>query len=98
MSNKLAIEIEYKGNLPKLYKEVSKKLNFEIKDNSLESVKKIVSGLITIIDGISTLRNEASDAHGREINPQKHTGILAVNISFTICQFILDSYKCNIKS
>lgn len=98
LSNKLDMEIEYKGNLPKLYKEVSKKLNLEIKDNSLESEKKIVSGLITIIDGISTLRNEASDAHGREINPPKHTGVLAVNISFTICQFILDSYKCNIKS
>ena len=98
LSNKLDMKIDAKGNLPKLYKEVSKKLNFEIKENSLESVKKIVSGLITIIDGISTLRNEASDAHGREINPSKHTGVLAVNISFTICQFLLDSYKDKIKS
>lgn len=91
------LEIDNSGDLQKLYKIVANNMNLKITENSPENIKQILSGFINIINGIAPLRNLASDAHGRLIEPPQHIAKLAVNSSLTICDFLLDSYEYQYK-
>ena len=88
---------DYKGDLIKLYKEVSKILNMNPADYADDCLKQILSGVFSIINGISTLRNDFSDAHGR--SPQKLYKIderhakLAVNLSKSIAEYLFLTYE-----
>ncbi len=59
--------------------------------------KQILSGIISIIDGLSNLRNVMSDAHGKSktkhYKPAARHAILAVNITKTISEFLYASWK-----
>ena len=88
---------DYKGDLIKLYKEVSKALNMNPADYADDCLKQILSGVFSIINGISTLRNDFSDAHGR--SPKKSYKIderharLAVNLSKSIAEYLFLTYE-----
>jgi len=88
---------DYKGDLIKLYKEVSKILNMNPADYANDCLKQILSGVFSIINGISALRNDFSDAHGR--SPQKSYKIderhakLAVNLSKSIAEYLFLTYE-----
>jgi len=90
-------EYDYKGDLLKLYKEVSKILKMNPADYANDCLKQILSGVISIINGISTLRNDFSDAHGR--SPQKSYKIderharLSVNLAKSIAEYLFLSYE-----
>jgi hypothetical protein len=85
---------KYEGHLPKLYKDVSKQLNFDPISQKSESVKQIFSGFISIVNGISSYRNEFSDAHGKSetnkvILKRRHAQ-LAINCAMTIGDYFLN--------
>ena len=88
---------DYKGDLIKLYKEVSKILDMNPADYTDDCLRQILSGVFSIINGISTLRNDFSDAHGR--SPQKsykideRHAILAVNLSKSIAEYLFLTYE-----
>jgi hypothetical protein len=88
---------DYKGDLIKLYKEVSKALNMAPTNYADDCLKQILSGVFSIINGISTLRNNFSDAHGR--SPKKSYKIderharLAVNLSKSIAEYLFLTYE-----
>ncbi|MBO6186570.1 MAG: abortive infection family protein [Chryseobacterium sp.] len=90
-------DYDYKGNLLKLYKDVSQCLNMGPADHSDEYLKQILSGIFSIINGVSGLRNNFSDAHGN--SPRKaykiddRHAILTVNLSKTIAEYLYLSYK-----
>jgi Abortive infection C-terminus len=87
----------YKGNLIKLYKDVSKILNMTPSDYSDEYLKQILSGVFSIVNGVSGLRNKYSDAHGS--SPKKtykidaRHAVLTVNLSKTIAEYLFLSYE-----
>jgi hypothetical protein len=87
-------DYKYDGHLPKLYKDVSKQLNFDPISQKSESVKQIFSGFISIVNGISSYRNEFSDAHGKsEINKvilKRRHAQLAINCVMTIGDYFLN--------
>jgi hypothetical protein len=90
-------EYEYKGNMINLYKDVCKILRMNPANYADDCLKQILSGVFSIINGVSTLRNDLSDAHGR--SPQKSYKIderharLAVNLSKTISEYLFLSYE-----
>lgn len=94
-------EYDYKGNLIKLYKDVSQTLNMTPSDHSDEYLKQILSGVFSIINGVSGLRNNFSDSHGN--SPRKNYkiddrhAILTVNLSKTIAEYLFLSYEKNEK-
>ncbi|WP_105619992.1 abortive infection family protein [Vallitalea okinawensis] len=96
--------VEYKddGNLMKLHKSVAKILNMLPQNYQEDSLKQICSGFISIVNGISCIRNDLSDAHGRgKLNNYKvesRHAILAVNSSKTITEFLLASWLQNINN
>lgn len=82
------------GDLLKSYKRVQKLLNLEAGNSEYnDSLKQILSGLSSIINGIASLRNTMSDSHARTYKPSKHHAILAVNSAKTIVNFLFDTYQ-----
>lgn len=90
---------KYDGKINKLYKRVQKLLNLDPdrKDIS-DSLKQLLGGIVTIVSGISSIRNSMSDAHTRSYKPAKHHAKLAVNSVYTICMFLLDSFEYQVKN
>lgn len=88
----------YNGDLNQLYKRVQKDLNLEPSRKDIsDSLKQILTGIISIIGGIAPLRNKMSDSHARTYKPAKHHAKLAVNSVHTICMFFLESYEYQVE-
>lgn len=82
------------GDIKKLYKKLSDRLNLNPKGENLEShLQSILQGLQQQIDGLYHLANKAGDRHSKLYKPSKHHAQLAVNVALTLCQFLLESYK-----
>lgn len=89
------LEMPAKQDLQPIWTLVRKDLGFDpskIEDNDLQ---KIVSGLISIVDGIGALRTHASSAHGAGTKSYKLEGRharLAIHASHTVALFVLESW------
>lgn len=94
-------QYDYKGNLLKLYKDVSQLLNMTPANYPDGNLKQILSGVFSIINGISSLRNDFSDAHGSSPNKtyriDARHAVLTVNLSKTIAEYLYLSYEQNQK-
>ncbi|MBR2688772.1 MAG: abortive infection family protein [Aquamicrobium sp.] len=85
---------ENEGDIRALYKLLAEPLHLAPKNDSLESyLKAILEGLQRQIGGLFELANKASDRHARKYNPASHHARLAVNVAFTLCEFLLESYE-----
>lgn len=85
---------EQEGDIRALYKLLAEPLHLAPKSDSLESyLKAVLEGLQRQISGLFELANKASDRHARKYNPAPHHARLAVNVAFTLCEFLLESYE-----
>jgi hypothetical protein len=85
---------ENEGDIRALYKLLAEPLHLAPKGDSLEGyLKAILEGLQRQIGGLFELANKASDRHARKYNPAPHHARLAVNVVFTLCEFLLESYE-----
>jgi len=91
LANKL--ETEYlDNNLKKSFANIQEKLNMNPKDYSYDGFKKIIQGLVNIVDGIYEIRNKVSDSHSRVYEATEHHAVLCVNSARTFSNFIVESY------
>lgn len=85
---------EYDGDLIKLYKRVQKLLNLEPSRKDIsEPLKQVLSGLNSIVTGLSGIRNKMSDSHVLTYKPSKHHAQLAVNSAKTFANFIFETFE-----
>ena len=85
---------ENEGDIRALYKLLAEPLHLAPKNDSLETyLKAILEGLQRQIGGLFELANKASDRHARKYNPAPHHARLAVNVAFTLCEFLLESHE-----
>ena len=85
---------KYDGNLNKLYKRIRKLLNLEPSHPDLtNSLRELLSGLISIVSALGSIRNKMSDAHARTYKPEKRHAQLAVNASRTVVDFIFETFE-----
>jgi Abortive infection C-terminus len=83
-----------KGDLLRQYKGVQKLLNLQPEREDLhESLRQMLTGLVSIVNGIAAARNVMSDAHARTYKPAPHHARLVVNAANTITDFLLASYE-----
>jgi len=54
---------------------------------------EILRGFISIVNGLASLRNTASDAHARSYRPEQHHARLAVNTAKTVVDFLFETYE-----
>lgn len=84
------------GNLNKLYKKTAEILNMNPANYNEDFLKQICSGFFSIVNGLSNMRNELGDAHGKSKDVKYRADIrhalLAVNSAKTISDFIIMSY------
>lgn len=82
------------GDIRALYKLLAAPLNLAPNGDSLEGyLRAILDGLQRQIGGLFEVANKASDRHARRYNPAPHHARLAVNVAFTLCEFLLESYQ-----
>jgi len=83
----------YDGDLPKLYKRVQKLLNLDPGRPDIDqSLRQVLSGFISIVQGLSSLSNKMGDRHVRTYKPSRHHAILVCNSAKSMCNFIFDTY------
>ncbi|MBP2098627.1 abortive infection family protein [Enterococcus rivorum] len=83
-----------------LRKQVFSILNLDVKTNvsakNNDDVKKILSSFNSIVDGLSSLRNDKGDGHGKGKNfkelPKRYAQ-LAMNASLTVVHFTWDTFR-----
>lgn len=85
---------QYDGDLPKLYKRVQKLLKLEPGRPDIEGpLRQVLSGLVSIVGGISGLSNKMGDRHVRSYKPAKHHASLVVNTAKTMANFLFETSK-----
>ncbi|MXZ49823.1 MAG: abortive infection family protein [Rhodobacteraceae bacterium] len=85
---------KYDGDLQKLYKVTKQTLNLDPSQKDLsDTLKQILTGLNSLVIGISGLSNIMADRHSRSYKPSHHHAKLSVNCAFIFCEFLLDSYE-----
>lgn len=79
------------GEIQQLYKQVRKLYNMHVDDKTDKRVKKLLSGLNTILDAIAELRNKNSDSHVTLSKGviKSHHALLCLNSAITMAEFIL---------
>lgn len=98
IESKTKEKYEYDGNLIKLYKSVASILKMSPGDYENSYLKQILSGVFSIINGVSGLRNDYSDSHGSAPSTsiykidERHA-ILTVNLAKTISEYLFLSYE-----
>jgi hypothetical protein len=79
----------YDGDLPKLFRRVQGLLNYDPSRKDIsDAIKQVLGGLSSVVNGVATLRNKASDAHGTNYIPTKEMAKLVVNASKTVVDYI----------
>ncbi|MCM3443277.1 MULTISPECIES: abortive infection family protein [Metabacillus] len=90
------VTVDEKWEMPKLYKETQLILNLSPDGYTEQIFKQILSGCSSIVNGVASLRNKLSDAHGRGTNvivPDKKHAKMTVNLSGTIAEFLLTTWE-----
>ena len=84
----------YDGDLPKLYKRVSKQMNMYPDDPATSgSFIEILRGYISIVHGLAGLSNNIADRHATAIHPKKHHAKFVVNSAMILTEFLLESFE-----
>ena len=87
-----------KDDLPALYKAAATKLHIAPSQHTEEAFKRILGGCTSVVEGLGSLRNKLSDAHGRAGGPlpvrasERHAQ-LAVNLAGTMATFIVQTWE-----
>lgn len=90
------IPYEDKNDLPALYVAVAKALSLAPNQHAEDAIKAILGGAMNVVNGIGTLRNKLSDAHGRggklPVRPSPRHASLAVNMAGAVGVFIVETH------
>ncbi|CAI9397012.1 abortive infection family protein [Niallia sp. Sow4_A1] len=90
------IEYDDKSELPQLYKGVQKVLNLAPSEHTEQIFKEILSGCVSVVKGLGSIRNKLSDAHGkgqRVPTPSARHAHLAVNLAGAMASFLVSSWE-----
>lgn len=90
------LEMPHKQDLQNVWKVVRNDLGFDPGSKEDDDVKRILSGVLSIVDGIGALRTHASSAHGQGAqiyNLLPRHARLAIHSAHTIALFILETWK-----
>ena len=86
-------EIINDGDIMKLFKQLKKALNLETNpEKHPQFIIQILSGLSSIVSGLSGISNNMGDRHATKYTASKHHAKIAVNCALTLSDFLLDSY------
>ncbi len=88
------IPLPTRQDISHLWRAVSKHIGFDPGSKEDDDVKKVLSGLVSVVTGIGALRTHAGSAHGRgrkKYKLQPRHARLAIQASHTIVAFLLET-------
>ena len=88
------IPLPTKQDISHLWRDVSNHVGFDPGSKEDNDVKKVLSGLVSVVTGIGALRTHAGSAHGRgrkRYKLQPRHARLAIHASHTIIAFLLET-------
>ena len=86
------IQKDYNGDIKSQYKDFKNNYQMHIDKDMDSRIKKLLSGLETIVDSIAEMRNANSDSHGvgdKRVKIEKHHALLYYNSGVTLAEFLL---------
>jgi hypothetical protein len=89
-----------KETIKPLWAAVQDRLGLSPATVSEEDVRRVLSGLTSIVDGIGALRTHAGSAHGHGKEMYKvlpHQARLVVHAAHTLCLFVLETWEFHAK-
>lgn len=89
------VSVEASGDLQRLYRLTSRSLSVSPDQQSEDLFRQVMGGCATIANGLASMRNKFSDAHGRGstgIDAGVRHARLAVNSACTLALFLLESH------
>ena len=93
--DKLSVNYKEVDELPQLYRDVLKALDLKKSSGMDQVAKQIFSGTVSVVLGVSALRNKLGDAHGkgmeRPILDQNYVE-LTINLACSMSVFLIQSY------
>ncbi len=93
--DELDIEYEHNIKLPKLYRLIANALSLAPDQYQEEVFKRILGGAQSIVEGLGSVRNLLSDAHGKgkaPVKPSPRHAELAVNVSGSLASFLVQTF------
>ena len=90
------LEMPNKQSIGPLWRMVSKHLGFDPSAVEDDDVKRVLSGLTSIVDGVGSLRTHTGSAHGRgrrTYSVQARHARLAIHASHTLVGFVLETWE-----
>ena len=81
--------------LPKLYRLVAENLSLAPDQYQEEVFKRILGGAQSIVEGLGSVRNRLSDAHGKgqaPVKPSPRHAELAVNVAGSLASFLVQTF------
>lgn len=84
------------ADLPKLYKLTAETLNLAPSQHTEQVFRQILGGCTAIVEGLGSLRNRLSDAHGKGkigSKPASRHAELAVNLSGALATYLLATWE-----
>lgn len=92
----LGVAYEDSFNLPKLYKITTEQLNLAPSQYTEKVFKQILGGCQAVVEGLGSVRNKLSDAHGKgrkPVKPSPRHAELAVNLAGTMATFLIKTWE-----
>ena len=72
-------------------------LNLAPSQHAEEPIKRILGGVMSVVNGLGTLRNRLSDSHGRgkklQVRPSQRHANLAVNAAGAVATFLVETHR-----
>jgi len=90
------LPLPQKQTIKPLWAAVQEKLGLAPGTVSDEDIRRVLSGLISIVDGVGALRTHAGSAHGhgkQAYNVLPRQARLAVHAAHTLCLFVLETWE-----
>lgn len=85
-----------RDDLPKLYGMAARALTLAPDQHTEEPIRAILGGAMNLVNGIGTLQNRLSDAHGKgaklPVKPSPRHASLAVNTAGAVATFLVDTH------
>ena len=84
------------ADLPKLYGMTAAKLKLAPSQHTEEVFRRILGGCHSVVEGLGSLRNRLSDAHGKgktAVKPHARHAQLAVNVAGSMAMFLIETFK-----
>lgn len=83
-----------------LYSKVKDVLNLDPKKHNIKTFKQILAGITSVTQGLGSLRNDYGDSHGKGKNsfyPEVRHAEFVINLTASLCIFLIDTYNLKIK-